>query len=216
MFYSLLSVIISIAALVLIYLALRFLARGHWLFGFLRGLLGLGLLAVAVAAVLVALDLRSYKQMAQEEPIATLSFNQLGEQHYEATLVHSSGQERDFELYGDQWQLDARIIRWQGPISGLGIRPGYRLDRISGRYYSLDDEQTGTRSLHDLSQSNWGVDIWAWVRQAKWMPLLEAQYGSATFVPMADNALYEVQLSGTGLTAKPLNGPAREALAIWE
>lgn len=216
MFYTLLSLIISIAGLILVYLALRFLARGHWLFGFLRGLVGFGLLALAIAVVLVALDLHSYKQMVQEEAIATLSFRKLGEQHYEASLVHNSGQELEFDLYGDQWQLDARIIRWRGPISGLGLRPGYRLDRIGGRYYSLDDEQTGKRSLHDLSQSRLGVDIWAWVRQANWMPLLEAQYGSATFVPMADNALFEVQLSGTGLTAKPLNGPARDALAVWE
>src|SRR5690625_7570671 len=64
------------------------------------------------------------------------------------TLFRSSsdGTEQEFDLRGDQWQLDARIIKWQGFVAAMGVKPGYRLDRISGRYYTLEDERSAERT----------------------------------------------------------------------
>ena len=39
---------------------------------------------------------------------------------------------------------------------------------------------------------------------------------SAAFLPMADEALYEVTLSNTGLLARPLNDGAKKALEHWQ
>jgi hypothetical protein len=47
------------------------------------------------------------------------------------------------------------------------------------------------------------------------MPIIDAVYGSATYLPMADGALYEVSLSHTGLLARPLNASAEEAINTW-
>lgn len=217
MFYTLLSVFIVLVGLALVYAALRLLARRNWLMGFLRGFVGLGLLVVALSLGLIAFDLFSYRQLAREEPVATLSFERLGTQYFEATLVHSDGREDTFELRGDQWQMDARIIRWRGPLGGLGIKPGYRLDRISGRYYTLSEERGAERTVYALEQTGWGPDIWAWANtHPAWLPIVDARYGSATFVPMADKALFQVSLSSSGLVARPLNDPARQAISFWE
>ncbi len=217
MFYTLLSIFIVLVGLILVYAALRLLAKRNWLMGFLRGFVGLGLVVVAVSLALIAFDVFSYRQLSKEEPVATLSFERLGEQLFEATLVHNDGREETFELRGDQWQLDARIIKWRGFMGGLGIKPGYRLDRISGRYYSLSEERSAERTVYALEQEGWGPDIWAWANQhPAWLPVVDARYGSATFVPMADNALFEVRLSSSGLLARPLNEPARQAVSYWE
>lgn len=217
MFYTIFSVVIILLGLALVYAALRLLARRHWLMGFLRGFVGLGLLVLALMFALVALDLLSYRQMAREETVATLSLKQLGQQRFEATLVHDNGHEERFELRGDQWQLDARIIKWRGFLGGLGIKPGFRLDRLSGRYYTLNEERRAERTVYSLERRDWGPDLWAMVNQnPDWFPVVDARYGSATFVPMADNALFEVRLSATGLLARPLNEPARRALSVWE
>lgn len=217
MFYTLFNIGVILIGLALVYLALRLLSRGRWVRGFLRGLVGLALLTVAATVGVAALDLFSYKQIAREEPVATLSFSQLGPQHYKVTLVRSNGREAEYELRGDQWQLDARIIKWQGFVAGMGAAPAYRLDRIGGRYYSLSDERTAERTVHGLEEREWGPDIWAWINHnPDWVPLVDARYGSATFVPMADNALFEVSLSGTGLMARPLNEPARRAVQVWD
>lgn len=217
MFYTLLAVFILLLGALLVYSAVKTLARSRWLLGWLRGMFGLALVVGAGALAMVAFDIISYKQLLAEQPVATLSFRQTDKQNYLATLVHSDGKELEFDLRGDQWQLDARIIKWQGFVAAMGIKPGYRLDRISGRYYTLEDERSAERTVYDLSDGQWRLDVWQWLRRyPQIMPLVDANYGSATFVPMADNALFEVSLSNTGLLARPLNGPAREALAIWD
>ena len=48
------------------------------------------------------------------------------------------------------------------------------------------------------------------------MPWIDAVYGNAAFVPMEDGALFEVTLSHTGLLARPLNDPAKEAVNRWQ
>jgi hypothetical protein len=40
-------------------------------------------------------------------------------------------------------------------------------------------------------------------------------YGSATYLPMADGADYEVTVSQSGLVARPLNDAARLAVGAW-
>jgi hypothetical protein len=44
---------------------------------------------------------------------------------------------------------------------------------------------------------------------------VDALYGSATYLPMVDGALYEIKVSQSGLLARPLNQAAREAVGSW-
>jgi hypothetical protein len=46
-------------------------------------------------------------------------------------------------------------------------------------------------------------------------PGIDAYYGSATYVPMADGARFEVSLSRDALIARPGNDKAVEAVGKW-
>lgn len=216
MLYTLLAAVIVVISAYLAYRAVRVLLRGSWIEGWLRGMFGLGLLFVALAVGLVAYDVFRYKQIMLEQVIATIDFKKIGEQHFEAVLVDSRGTEQRYTLYGDQWQLDARVVKLKGYLATFGLRPGYRLERIGGRYYDLHQEHTAKRSVYALNESLYGVDVWRWInRYPSWVPIVDAVYGSATYLPMADGALYEVSLSHTGLLARPLNASAEEAINVW-
>lgn len=217
MFYQGVAVAVTvIGALMLIY-SLKLLARSGWFMGWLRGMLGFGLVTIGLLMGLAAFDVLSYQQIMKNKSIATLSFEELAPQSYRAVLVDSKGVEQRFDLKGDQWQLDARIIRWPGFMSSMGVSPGYRLDRISGRYYSLEKERNSERTLYSLSQSSYGIDVWRLLQGGdKPLPFVDARYGSATYLPMEDGALYEVLLSSSGLVAKPLNERAQSAVARWQ
>lgn len=216
MLYTAIAGLLGLIALLIVLLGLRLLLRRNWLLGWLRGMVGLVLLGLAVFAVLVALDLYSYKQLSKEHPLANLSFTRLAPQHYQVNLVDGEGDEHRFELYGDLWQLDARIIKWNDRLARLGVAPGYRLDRISGRYLSLEEEQTAPRSVHSVSGSNSTLDVWQWLRQHGGINLMDASYGSATYLPMADGALFAVTLAPSGLVARPLNARAKSAVEGWQ
>ena len=214
MLLTLLTVLIGIVSLIIFYKAVKMLWHNSWFTGFIRGLLGLSILACSCLVALLAFDIYSYKQILQEQVVATVSFTYIEPQHFDALVVDKEGRQVHYDLHGDQWQLDARIVKWKGYLASLAVKPAYRLERIGGRYYDLEQETSGKRSVHAIGQSYYGVDTWNLLnKQAHWFPFVDTSYGSATYLPMKDKALFQVTLSNSGLLARPLNDSARDALA---
>lgn len=211
--YSIIAIgFVGFGVLVLV-LSLYFFSRGQWFQQWLRGTLGLSLAALAVLVLLFAANLYSYQQLTAEKPVATLSIEKLQRQKFSVKIEEPNGKTATYQLYGDLWQLDARIIKWKGFLSALGMKPGYKLDRIQGRYLSIEDERSKERSVHALYDPKIGVDLWKSIQKnSMWFPLIDARYGSATYVPLKDGAIYAVNLSSTGLLARPLNNIAEKAI----
>ena len=217
MVYTSLAGILIAVAFVVIVLAGRLLFRGSWLLGWLKGMTGVILVAAAFFLATAAIDFYSYSNLKKEQAIATLGFTRQGAQHFKVSVVEPDGLERLYDLKGDLWQLDARILKWNDALAALGLSTGYRLDRLSGRYYSLEDESGEERSLHQLNPGSKQLDIWQLLHSSGYsLGFLDANYGSATYLPMADGALFAVTLSNTGLLARPLNEPARDAVKSWQ
>jgi hypothetical protein len=205
-----------ILATVIAFYALRMLWSKSWLLGMLRGVVGLSLLACVGVLALSAKDLLSYRHLTEQQTIANISFaaNLDGSYDVEITPIDTKHSASSYKLWGDQWQIDARVIKWMAEVP---MQPVYRLERLSGRYYSIEDEATAPRSLYSLADSNYGVDIWQWINfNAHYLPYIDAVYGSATYLPAEDGALFELKLSSNGLFAKPLNQHASEAIQNWQ
>lgn len=217
MAYDILAAVIVFLALLCALLAIKLLFRRGWFLAWLKGSVGFALVSTGVVVGLIAWDVFHYDEILEDKPIATISFEQIDSQHFKASLVTSSGIESSYSLRGDQWQLDAKLFKWDRSLAGFGFKPGYRLDRLSGRYYSLDEERNAPRTVHALYSDTVPVDVWQLCREvSEQLPWLETIYGSATFVPMSDGALYEVVLTHSGLAAKPLNERAQTAVNRWQ
>lgn len=216
MIFTLLAFFIALIAIFIVYKAGKMLWQNSWFVGFCRGLFGFFLIGVAAVVAVMAFDLYSYKQVLQEQPVATINFDKIEEQHYFAVLSDKNGREQRVELRGDQWQLDARIVKWKGYLAGFGLKPAYRLERLSGRYYDIEQETTEKRTAHSVHPSLYGVDVWQIINDhPEWLPVVDAVYGSATYLPMKDGAIFEISLSNTGLVARPVNQVARDAVSVF-
>ena len=77
MAYLGLSCLIFVLALIVILVSAKVLIGRGWFLGWLRGMLGIGLLVAAVVFGLSALDFYSYKQMDKDTSIANISFSQI-------------------------------------------------------------------------------------------------------------------------------------------
>jgi len=172
----------------------------------------LALVAVVGLAIAVALNLRTYGRLTHEEPVAELAFQARGPQRWHATLTTVADlSKREFEIAGDEWQLDARVLKWRGWANVLGLDARYRLERVSGRYRDIAQERSAPRTVYALGEEP-ALDLWALARDYPgWLPFVDAVYGSATYLPMADGATYEVALTQSGLVARPQNAAARAA-----
>jgi hypothetical protein len=185
------------------------LFRRGWFWVWLKASFAMGLAAITVLSLFSLLDVLSYKQLLAEVPIASISIYEKQPQHFDLTLIASNGKEQRFEIYGDQWQLDARLLTWVGPLAALGKKPLYRLDRISGRYISLEQARNAEQSIYGLKQSD-VIDVWQILQVIpSW---IDANYGSAVYMPMENGAVYTVHLTAKGMNVRAVNNIAKRLL----
>ena len=161
--YDGLAVGVALLALLALLVAARILWRSDWLLGWLRGSAGLLLLALAGLIALVANDVRSYQPLPEGKPLVTLSFQALGPQRYQVSLLQGA-EERLITLEGDLWQLDARLLHWKGLAGLIGLQPGYRLEQVSGRFLAIEQQDVAQFTRVALSASPYGIDLWRWLR----------------------------------------------------
>lgn len=210
-----LAVVIGLVGLIILWIALRMLFGGNWLLGWLRGTIGLLVLAGAALIGLVAWDVYSYRPLPDGTPLATLSFEADGDQRYQVKI--EQGRQLQFAtLEGDLWQLDARVLRWKGVATLIGLEPGYRLHQLTGRYVAVEQQDQARYAQASLTESPFRADFWSGVQACDCTSLfLEAQPQRVTYMPIADGAAYRIEMTPTGLLASPANAAAEEALKSW-
>lgn len=199
------------------------LFKGRILSG-LFGTVGSGaLLAAALGAALLGQNAQTYGRLTYERPVATLATRQLAPQYFEVTVTQPADGDRAertavYPVNGDEWRVEAQVLRWKPWANVLGLDAQYRLDRLSGRYQNIEQERTGARSVHALSSDAdpdglpWSLSLWDTARKyRRYVDAVDTLYGSAAYMPMRDGATYEVWITQSGLIARPTNAEAREA-----
>jgi hypothetical protein len=216
MTFNALVVVFGLLGLLFLISSIRNLRRRRIGGGLLSGVTSLALFLIAACAVLIASNLRTYQRLSAEQPAGELQFTGIGYHQFNGVFTFPSGDRADFALRGDEWQVDARVLKWRAFANLVGFDTAYRLDRISGRYTSIDDERSQPRTVYPLNQPD-RVDLWELIhRYHSWVPWIDALYGSATYLPMADGARFEISVSQSGLIARPLNQAANAAIGGWQ
>lgn len=214
--FGLLALMLCLLGAVFLVVALVRIRRLRLLSAGGHCLCGAALLAVGVALIALGANIHTYQRLTAERPVAEVEFTQTGPRQFDVRLHFSDiGQYRDVSLSGDEWQLDARVLKWAGLAILAGADTQYRLERISGRYRDIDSELEGPRSVHALAE-NPGLDLWRLAQDyERYMPWIDARYGSATYLPMRHGARFEVAMTQTGLIARPLNAAGESAVREW-
>ena len=219
MLETLTPIIYAIAAIALLFAFGHGLAsRRHWRarrhgHALHRGLWMLVSLFLGLLGGLLGTALIGYHRLSGEVPVAALSARQVGAQDFVVRVDFPDGSHQSAELHGDEWQLDARVIKWAPRAVMLGAQPLYRVDRISGRYRNATQAQATTPSVVPLGRDS-VVDLWDLKQHfPQWLPWIDADYGSAAYLPLVDGASYSATLSPLGgLVARPADAATAEKL----
>src|SRR5690606_13853294 len=133
---------------------------------------------------LVGTALLGWRRLAAEALVATIDTRALDAQRYVVGVELPDGTRREMELAGDDWQLDARVIKWKTTAVVLGAPPLYRLERIGGRWRSIEQAQSGPYTVHAPADPATAIDP-RWLR--RWVPAridpAHGVYGSAAGLP---------------------------------
>jgi hypothetical protein len=145
-------------------------------------------LALALLGGVAGSLLLGYRRLAAEAPVARIEARALGAQRYAVDIA------------------TPRAVM-------LGAQPLYRLERIGGRYRDVAQERSSARTVVALDDARL-PDLWT-VKRAfpRWLPWVDADYGSAAYLPLVDGGRYDVTLAAAGgLVARPADAATAEKL----
>jgi hypothetical protein len=203
------AVVLGLLGALLVLAGVAALLRARPLRFMLRTLVGLLLLALGALAGAIAFGTQGYRALAREEVAARLSVRPTGAQRFNAIVRFADGREATFDLAGDEVLIDAHILKWKPVANLLGLHTAYELDRLSGRYRSIEQERSAERTVHSLAPDR-PIDLFKLRQRYPFLgTLVDAEYGSATFVPVKGPAELEVRVSTTGLLMRPAQ-PAQQ------
>src|SRR5258708_10898991 len=154
----------------------------RFLSALVRALSGLVFLLLAALLGTITVGLHGYQELTFEEVAATVKTEPLGPQRFRATITLPDKRLAMYELAGDAFYIDAHILKWRPLANVLGLHTAYELDRLAGRYQSIEQERSAVRTVHSLSRDKL-LDLFALRQRYAFLgTLLDTEYGSATFL----------------------------------
>ncbi len=172
-----------------------------------RILLSLVFIFFSLSVFLTGSAMRLYTIFTHEERVARLECVQQDTTQKTMLIRFQSvvrGQEQAPQTYalpGDQWEVNARILKWTPQAHLLGFNTAYRLHMVKGIYQTPEDE---TNRPHQAYGLNPGQD-WLWdllTKYQKSLPFVQAVYGNAVSNPIQPGEVYEIFVTTSGLSAK--------------
>lgn len=197
------ALILATIGVLLLVAAIFILKKRRYIASFAGVCLAVTLFSMAGLLITVSAATKGYRALTKEEVAAVVTIEPTAPQKFNALFRFPDGREARFGLAGDQFYVDARILKWKPIVNILGLHTAYELDRIAGRYCLLEDETTKPRTVYNLLTDK-PLDMYVLRQKHAFLkPLLDVEYGSATFTT-ASAGTYEVRVSTTGLLVRPV------------
>jgi len=159
------------------------------------------LLMISLSALFgtISISIHGYQALTREELAAIVRITPSTEQKFSALFLMPDGSEKVFALAGDQLYVDAHILKWKPIANIFGLHTSYELDRVAGRYSDLNDERSKVHTHYSLSQNRLFNMFDMRQKFAFLSPLLDAEYGSASFMNSNSSEEFRIMVSTTGL-----------------
>jgi len=196
------AILFALLGLVFLISTIMFLKKKKIFSTTLNFVIALLMLSLSALFGTISIATQGYHALTREEQAAIVKVQPTGGQAFLARFTTPDGVEKVFSLAGDQIYVDARILKWKPIANIFGLHTSYELDRIAGRYASLTDERTKIHTVYSLSKDK-PLDMFDLRSRFAFLnPLLDAEYGSATFIKSTSMEEYRPMVSTTGLLIK--------------
>jgi hypothetical protein len=200
----LVAALLALVGVILVGSSLMALRRRRPTRFLVRLLAGLLLLAVGSLMAMVGIATYGYAALTREDVAARIAVEPVGPQRFRAVFHFPDGREAAYTLAGDEIYVDAHVLKWKPLANLLGLHTAFELDRVAGRYRSVEQERAEPRTIFPLGQEKPFNLFDLRQRYALLAPLLDAEYGSASFVPVTRPIDLELRISTTGLLIREI------------
>ena len=147
----------------------------------------------------ISISIQGYNALTREELAATVEIFPVSKQIFMARITFPDSSEKQYKLEGDEFYIDAHILKWKSLANLLGLHTYYELDRISGRYIDIEDETNKNRTVYSVAEDKL-IDAFDLRLKYPFLSfLVDAEYGSASFITTNPHKNLQIMVSTTGL-----------------
>ena len=147
----------------------------------------------------ISISIQGYNALTREELAATVEIFPVSKQIFMARITFTDSSEKQFKLEGDEFYIDAHILKWKSLANLLGLHTFYELDRIAGRYTDIEDETNKNRTVYSVAKDK-PIDAFDLRLKYPFLSfLVDAEYGSASFITTNAHKNLKIMVSTTGL-----------------
>jgi len=147
----------------------------------------------------ISISIQGYNALTREELAATVEIFPVGKQLFMARITFPDSSEKQYKLEGDEFYIDAHILKWKSLANLLGLHTYYELDRISGRYIDIEDETNKNRTVYSVAEDKLINAFDLRLKYPFLSFLVDAEYGSASFITTNAHKNLQIIVSTTGL-----------------
>jgi len=176
---------------------------------------------IGFALSLVALNTQLFSRLTHEGPVADVVVKQIdpSASRYLVTVKRLDGHipDQSCALQGDEWLVGGRVQKWKPWANVLGLDSTYTIDQISNKYFTAERGNGKLITACDLK----GTPVVNKYVPDAWLPWLldhfyteDRRFGSANYMPLADQAVYRIVITQSGFNAEPVNDTAKAANAV--
>ena len=193
------AILFALLALISLIAAIGTLRKGRIFGTVIKFFVTLLMLSLSALLGTISISIQGYHAFTKEELAAVVTIEPLDGQKFTARFTFPNNSQQVFVLAGDQLYVDAHILKWKPLANFFGLHTSYELDRVAGRYESLADETHKAHTVHALSTKK-PLDMFHLRRRFGVLtPLVDAEYGSATFIGSDKAEEFKIMVSTTGL-----------------
>ena len=197
----------GLLSLVLFGFAVRAFRGRRWMGTVSRTGGGALFLSLSALGATLGASTQGYRALTGEEVALTVTTVPTGPRAFQAFVEFADGRDTTLNVQGDQVMIDAHILKWRYLGNVFGLQTQYELDRLTGRYLDIDSERRLDRTVHSL-KSDKPVDLFDLVSRYSFLALIvDAEYGSATYIEVQQPARFQVTVSTTGLLVREIDLP---------
>ena len=178
--------------------------------------LSFALISLLIGALLILIGFaqQNFQKLNHEELIGEIAIERLESQTFLVRLFIPGKEAQHFELRGDQWQVDARVLKWHAWVNIFGLHTLYKLERLSSRYHN--PKQGDAISVISLSNNeNTKANRQAPYAFLQWLPVVDTIYGNSAYMPLGHGARYRLSIGTSGIVARPMNDRALKLVQMW-
>jgi hypothetical protein len=195
----LVSILFAMLGVLCFIATVRAMRKGALFGSAMKFVITLLMLSMSALFGTISIAIQGYHALTREDLAAVVKIEPTGVHKFVARFRLPDGSEKTFALSGDQLYVDARILKWKPAANLFGLHTAYELDRVAGRYQNLNDEQNKARTVYSLSKDK-PLDMFNLRRTFEILkPLVDAEYGSATFIDLNNYEELQIMVSTSGL-----------------